>query len=157
MALEEMFVRTSERTCRVVGCIEPPAPFRKTDMSPRGGSFTLQMRAASNKRAVMRRQQPRYCVRHLRLHWRMRHFGMTLDDYMQMYKSQKGRCFICRTKALAAGHPGVRSGSVDYLCIDHCHSSGKVRGLLCWDCNMGLGKFKDNPSALRKAADYLER
>ena len=43
------------------------------------------------------------------------------------------------------------------LCIDHDHTTGKVRGMLCHDCNTSLGKFRDNPDILRKAADYLER
>lgn len=39
--------------------------------------------------------------------------------------------------------------------IDHCHTTGKVRGLLCDDCNMGIGRFKDNPDLLKKAIEYL--
>ena len=56
-----------------------------------------------------------------------------------------GKCEICQTP--------VEHGSVH---IDHCHATGKVRGLLCHLCNKGLGAFKDNIKALRSAANYLE-
>lgn len=54
-------------------------------------------------------------------------------------------CEIC-------GHLSVKS-----LAIDHCHKSGKFRGWLCLNCNMGLGFFKDAPERLRRAAEYLEK
>lgn len=41
--------------------------------------------------------------------------------------------------------------------MDHCHDSSRIRGLLCHTCNSGIGKLRDNPELLRKAADYLER
>lgn len=47
-------------------------------------------------------------------------------------------------------------GVVRRLAVDHCHQSGKIRGLLCADCNRALGMFKDNAQALRRAADYIE-
>lgn len=46
-------------------------------------------------------------------------------------------------------------GSTQRLCIDHCHASLKIRGLLCSKCNTGLGMFRDNPIFLKRAADYI--
>ena len=60
-----------------------------------------------------------------------------------MRERQKNVCGICKTP----GKP---------LCVDHCHATGKVRGLLCRDCNLGLGNYKDNPVFTRAATAYLE-
>ncbi len=62
-------------------------------------------------------------------------------------KAQGGRCAICRTKRFDRKRP----------CLDHDHDTGMVRGVLCLNCNLGLGLFKDDIDALLAAADYCER
>lgn len=64
-----------------------------------------------------------------------------------MLKAQQYVCLIC----LGADATGRR------LAVDHDHTTGKVRGLLCGACNTALGKMRDSPEQLRRAADYLER
>ena len=59
-------------------------------------------------------------------------------------------CEICKIDLVA----GCKSGNAQ--CIDHDHSTNKIRGVLCSHCNRGLGIFKDNPEILREAARYLE-
>jgi len=54
-------------------------------------------------------------------------------------------CMIC----------GIIKKETKLLCIDHCHTTGKIRGVLCDDCNIALGKFKDDPKILMKAINYL--
>jgi hypothetical protein len=61
-----------------------------------------------------------------------------------MFAQQDGKCAICKLI------------SKQKLCVDHDHSTGKVRGLLCKKCNWGIGLFGDKPNFLRTAADYLE-
>jgi len=73
-------------------------------------------------------------------------FGISLDEYNQLYKKQNGLCAIC-------GNP--ENGKK--LSIDHCHKTDKIRGLLCQCCNWGLGSFKDNPKLLNKAIEYLQQ
>ena len=70
-------------------------------------------------------------------------YGLEDDDFARMWLDQDGECFICGAEA--------------DLVVDHCHRSGKVRGLLCGRCNVALGFMRDNPQSLRAAADYLER
>jgi hypothetical protein len=62
-----------------------------------------------------------------------------------MLADQDGRCAICYTEA---------NGRMWH--IDHCHDTGKVRGILCDICNRGIGNLKDDPKLLRQAAEYLE-
>jgi hypothetical protein len=78
-------------------------------------------------------------------------FGISLDDYVIMLNRQNGKCAIC---GQAETHK--RNGRVKALAVDHDHKSGKIRGLLCSDCNTGIGKLKDDQKILRKAADYLD-
>lgn len=80
-----------------------------------------------------------------------REYNMTLEEYDNLFNSQNGMCAICnRTN-------NNKNPSYKNLNIDHNHQTGKVRGLLCHNCNIILGLTKDNPNILRKAADYLER
>lgn len=75
-------------------------------------------------------------------------YGMTEECYEKMLSEQDGKCAICR-----GDDPKHVSGKWN---IDHDHSTGKVRRLLCSPCNKGIGHFSDNPALLRAAADYLE-
>lgn len=75
------------------------------------------------------------------------HYGLTKEQYLKMFEEQKGQCAICPTK---------QSEHRTKLNIDHCHKTGKVRGLLCHKCNILLGKANDDAEILRKAIRYLE-
>ena len=75
----------------------------------------------------------------------LRLYGLRLPDYTRLFEVQGGVCSICQIPP--------NSGGV--LSVDHCHSTGRVRGLLCNACNSGLGHFKDSLSSLASAAEYL--
>lgn len=81
-----------------------------------------------------------------------REFRMSEAEYEQMHDAQGGVCAICQRPETKVH----RDGSVCRLSVDHDHTSGDVRGLLCSKCNVGLGSFEDSPEALRRAADYIE-
>ena len=72
-------------------------------------------------------------------------YGMTLDEYDELFDSQGGVCAICEE----------REPQNKLLAVDHCHETGKIRGLLCSMCNTAIGKLKDDPNLLDRAADYL--
>ena len=74
-------------------------------------------------------------------------FGITLEDYNNILLAQDNGCCICGTT-----QPGGKNGR---FMVDHCHTTGKIRGLLCHNCNVGLGVFKDNPLNLTRAYKYL--
>lgn len=80
------------------------------------------------------------------LHSRVRRYGLTALDYEELAEHQGGVCAIC-------GRP-PHSG-YSRLAVDHDHATGRVRGLLCMQCNWGLGQFGDNPDRLAGAIRYL--
>ena len=82
----------------------------------------------------------------------MRRFGITLATFRNLLKQQGGGCAICGCK-LGMSRLGRRLR----LCVDHCHRTGAVRGILCNSCNNGLGRFRDDPAMLERAADYLRK
>jgi hypothetical protein len=75
-----------------------------------------------------------------------RKYGITLAEYDTMLEQQEGCCKVCGTD---------EPGGQGRFHVDHNHTTGKVRGLLCSNCNTGIGKFKDSPTVLLKAAAYL--
>lgn len=78
---------------------------------------------------------------------RVTRYGITNEQYQTMLESQNGTCKICKQ------HETMRGRG---LAVDHCHATGKVRGLLCGKCNQGLGSFRDNPELLGAAIQYIE-
>lgn len=82
----------------------------------------------------------------------MRKYGITLHEYQKMSILQNDLCKIC----LQPDKTILREDGAVHLVVDHCHDSGKIRGLLCRSCNLGLGFFADSPSVLEKAIAYLK-
>jgi hypothetical protein len=82
-------------------------------------------------------------------------YGVTSDQYGQMLADQGGKCAICDATESADG--SSLAVDHDHACCPGRRSCGKcVRGLLCRDCNQGIGNFRDNPHRMRSAADYIE-
>lgn len=80
-------------------------------------------------------------------------FGITIEEYDLMLKAQDGLCAICREPEVVADPKNPET--MKRLAVDHDHDTGKVRGLLCQRCNMGLGYFRDKDHLLDLAARYL--
>lgn len=78
-----------------------------------------------------------------------RNYGITYDNYLEMHNKQNGKCALCGGEGFK-----MKPNSVA-LVVDHCHATGRVRGLLCHNCNRALGLLKDNKEVLRKAIDYV--
>ena len=75
-------------------------------------------------------------------------YGITLNEHTQMYEEQNGVCAVCEK-------PG--DGKWKKLCVDHDHKTGKVRQLLCRNCNMILGQVDDNINHMEKLTAYLKK
>lgn len=79
-------------------------------------------------------------------------YGLTEDDFKNLKESQRGLCGICGVRMEEYGHVKHKSNT---FCVDHDHITNEVRGLLCANCNRGLGLFKDSVSNLISAIRYL--
>lgn len=82
--------------------------------------------------------------------WVKKKYGMTWDEYQSMVFTHDNRCGVCWRTADEA-EPGR------LLSVDHCHETGRVRGLLCGGCNRALGLLQDDVLRIRKLAEYVER
>jgi hypothetical protein len=98
----------------------------------------------AQKRDYYRRTKSAYRLR-AEKHRKKKLYGLTLEDYENLFEKQGKSCAVC----LSTEPKGMG------WCTDHDHVTGKTRGILCFECNIGLGKFKDDPMLLRWAADYV--
>ena len=89
--------------------------------------------------SVKRKKRDRYFLRN---------YNITVNEYEELLAKQNYECQICKVKLLSYGN-GTH--------LDHCHTSGKIRAILCTNCNRGLGHFQDNVEFLKRAVDYLQQ
>lgn len=76
-------------------------------------------------------------------------YGITLEEYDVLLEKQEGLCAVCKVD--------LSTLSSKEVVVDHSHSTKEVRGILCTYCNSALGYFKDDPTRMREAAEYVER
>jgi len=82
-------------------------------------------------------------------------YGITPEEYDAMYERQEGRCAICGDPK-DSWQPGMGvKGRFRFLVVDHDHRTGRVRGLLCTHCNIGIGQFREDPAIMRAAIPYV--
>jgi hypothetical protein len=112
--------------------------------------FTMKNKDKINAGACKKRKEEPKRFKNYSL---KKNFGITIEEYDKLHTAQNHVCAICK-KTETALH---NNGKPKDLAVDHCHNSGRIRGLLCWRCNTGIGKLYDNPEILRKAADYIEK
>lgn len=115
-------------------------------------------RAASRARVAKYRarlaaEEPDKAKAMRRKHALKRLYGMAVEEVETLLASQGNACRICGEEVLLVnGQRNEKQTSV----VDHCHKTGKVRGILCLRCNMGLGSFRDNPTFLAAAIRYIK-
>jgi len=115
----------------------------------RGGKASPNSRKAKCKKCEIERvKQSHDPVKYREAHLK-RKYGMTMEDYDRMLAGQNHQCAACPTT-----EPGGRHSS-DYFVVDHCHTTGKVRGLLCHNCNTALGLLHDDLEKIKALENYL--
>ena len=145
----EKWAALGEKKCTRCYQVLPLSAFTLRKSGNRKGHPTSYCKACKVKRQSLRYNNDTY-MRVVRPYQLKTKYGITQEDYERLLKSQKGRCAICGTE------DGASAKGSSTFSIDHCHDTGKVRGLLCNTCNRGLGLFKDNPSFLESAIQYLK-
>ncbi|BDE38399.1 endonuclease VII domain-containing protein [Streptomyces lividans] len=123
---EKVDVPAGHKLCRTCGAVKPHSEWHRNATASDGLATCCKA-----CRAIQGREG------HLQ-----RHYGLTEAERDQLIADQGGVCCICL--AAPAAH------------VDHCHETGRVRGVLCFSCNAALGQFKDRPDAIRRAAAYVE-
>ena len=99
----------------------------------------------------LRQADPKKYRTYFRNHYLVKTYGITQDQYEAMYKQQGGVCAIC------GGLPDIVKHGITRLAVDHDHATGKVRGLLCNNCNSGMGIIGDTIEHLERALAYLKQ
>jgi len=107
--------------------------------------FVRKCRERSNK---YRKEHPEEFKRGVRNSTLKAKYGIGIKQYEEILLKQKYGCAVCGRKDSGVGFKNLH--------VDHSHLTGKIRGLLCQPCNVSLGKMNNNPTLLRKLADYLE-
>ena len=82
-----------------------------------------------------------------------RNYGLTLQEVQALFESQRGLCAVCGQPERSTTK---RTGEIKMLHIDHDHKTGKIRGLLCQDCNMALGHLQDSSERIQMLLDYAK-
>lgn len=137
---EALFAAPTEKYCYVCKRILPESEFAKN--STKKNHIRPECRSCDNKQRQERKKKEKAKdPDKVRDRYLRKTYKIGLDEYTEMLKNQNGVCWICQEKK--------------DLVVDHDHSTGKVRGLLCNQCNTSLGGFKDNIDYLRSAINYL--
>lgn len=130
-------------------CNRCKAPKPRTAFYPNGRGVTSMCRPCHNDYAKNRAKlQPEIANARSRRSKMKTMYGITLEKYDDMLQAQGGVCAIC-----ASDDPK----GMGRFPVDHCHDTGKVRGLLCTLCNQALGMFRDSEDTLLAAIAYLRR
>lgn len=143
-----------EKHCNICETVKPVSEFWSSRRVRKDGTCALRpycIDCGTQKRLEVyynkggKEKQQARALKH-----KLKRYGVGLQDYEQMLKQQDGKCAICGTSEVK-----IKNRKNYNLYVDHCHTSNKVRGLLCNHCNTGLGMFKDSIHNLQKAQDYL--
>jgi len=86
----------------------------------------------------------------------VKRYGITLDEYEAMFAAQNGVCAICKQPEMTFRGKGKNPNRPKVMAVDHCHDTGKVRGLLCYTCNLMIGSSRNSVDILQTAIQYLK-
>lgn len=138
----------THKECRKCGVMKVYKEFHKCKSGPCGLAYWCKICACRNSRKhhKLRVSHDVEYKKAKRASYIKSMHGITLNEYEAMLAKQNHKCDICQVELLSHG-TGTH--------LDHCHKSGRLRAMLCTNCNRGLGHFQDGPTLLYLAARYL--
>lgn len=146
--------RGETKKCTRCGVTKPRTEFYKAS-GKREGMVKPRCKACDSELARQWFAENKERSKETRHRWSLKNtYGITHEDYQRLLDEQGGVCAVC-----GEDEPNEhgRTGTKFRLAVDHCHDTGRVRGLLCQKCNRAIGLLRDDSGLLRKAIDYLER
>ena len=129
------------KKCRTCKTTKPISEFAKNPTGVHGVRGTCKECRPKDTPLTIRGRNVRY------------RYGIELDDFVAMYEDQGGKCAICFIEVDLYA-PEERKANVAH--VDHCHTTGKIRALLCHQCNVGIGAFKEDAEVLQNAIQYIK-
>ena len=135
------------KICKKCGCDKPLSEYSKKNAKGRKPSLQPRCKSCANEDTLLWREQQ--SSERLKDLYYKRTYGMSLEDFTFLLETQQGKCKLCYRDVSIEGLGPNRA------VVDHCHTNGHVRGILCNECNRALGYFHDNIQALENAVDYL--
>ena len=127
---------------------KPTSAFPKASGKARGYAWVCKVCKIKKRKEKQASMTEEDWKRQNRRYWLKTSYGISLEEFDAKLESQNFKCAICHCRAEDAFN--------GTLYVDHCHNTGKLRGLLCHACNSALGKFRDSPTILQNAITYLE-
>ncbi len=141
-------IQNDKKQCKACDATKPLSSFPKSKDSYTGYfSYCIECRRDLNRAQDKKRwseKKEKLIAQRRNAHLR-REFGITTEHYEQLLNTQKGVCAICK-----------ESKQYKLLAVDHDHTTGIIRGILCENCNRALGMFKDDENRLQNAIEYLK-
>lgn len=147
-----LLLTLSSKKCSCCGEVKPTTEFTRRKNHGKWGFYYYCKACVNKKRKQYSLDNPEKCKRIHKKHNLKKLYGLTIEDVGIILKNQNYKCAICGKEIFLFGSSKKLTAHVD-----HDHKTGKIRGLLCQECNTGLGKFMDNPEYLLGAISYLNK
>lgn len=139
------------RECLCCHKIKPWSDFRKSSQGFKG--YTAICKCCARRKNKMYRDSLPYKPSKQKDAYLKTQYGITWNEYLSLHKKQKSKCAICGKHLQRMARS--KASKHKTAAVDHCHTTGRVRGLLCGNCNRGLGLLHHNTKLFKKAVRYL--
>lgn len=142
------------KLCTKCDTIKPDDDFFKSNRTKDGLAYRCKDCESVARKAYRTKHREFHLKAQRERNWRHK-YGIERSDFEQMWSEQEGKCAICFVDLTNIELDNDPKNKSNTACVDHCHSTGKVRALLCARCNKGIGLFDDETEKVKSAYEYL--